>query len=506
MKIKRIIPAAIACLLFTGCAENQYKTPKVNYSDMFVQKTDTNNTLPSEDETAETAVKNSFTANAPAINTENGNGSAETPSVGKNETTNKAYAANGEIDETEQSNANPDADIQTFADTEANTNPDTQTTTIGNRKTNSVIYTDDQAVANLPLGDICYFPYKTASELKPPNENVVKATEPGVSTDEDEDTSEFTAGITQSAADEINTLDDDKVKELKDVIENISVIAPNNAGLNEETKLYVAPDVSILQNPKNKGMFLDLEFIDEENKKIQPQQNVTLNIPVPSNLKNNSDILVYRIGNYNTPEKTEFETQTINGADYIVLETNQLGTYVITNAEIKKSDVDRLKSVNNRRTNEETKYDYGYRVVFRTNTDTYLLGIFPHDLCEWNEVNDVCREIENKFESDCQMVGAPSLEDLEYFTKCGIYLPGQYEMWTSTPISEQGNKAYYRNQKGAFYSTRSKSEKCGVCAIIRVSAPQDDPELLSSFLPDYEETKARLEAEEAQYKQSAAEQ
>ena len=147
-----------------------------------------------------------------------------------------------------------------------------------------------------------------------------------------------------------------------------------------------------------------------------------------------------------------------------------------------------------------TKYDHGYRVVFRTETDTYLLAIMPYGQCVWDDVNDMCRKISDLIEADCQMVGIPSLEDLQYLTDCGIYLPGQYEMWTSTPANPKGNKVYFRNKKGAFYSTKSKLETCGVCAIIRVSSPQSDPELLSSSLSNYEEAKDRLEAEEEQYK------
>lgn len=153
---------------------------------------------------------------------------------------------------------------------------------------------------------------------------------------------------------------------------------------------------------------------------------------------------------------------------------------------------------------EKTKYDHGYKVVFRTGSDTYLLGIFPHGECKWNDVNDMCGEIADLLEADCQMVGAPSLEDLEYFNDCGIYFPGGYEMWTTTLAGSGDNTVYFRNRKGAFYSTKEKSQKCGVCALIKVSAPQNDAELLSSFMPNYEETAARLQAEEEQYKLAIA--
>lgn len=149
---------------------------------------------------------------------------------------------------------------------------------------------------------------------------------------------------------------------------------------------------------------------------------------------------------------------------------------------------------------KKMKYDYGYRVVFRTETDTYLLGTFPYDYCVWDDVNDVCLTIEGLIEADCQMVGIPSFEDLKYFIDCGIVIPGQYEMWTSTRVNPEGNNIYYRNKKGAIYSTKNKTQKCGVCAMIKVSTTQNDPELLSSSWSYYDEVKARLEAEEEQYK------
>ena len=143
--------------------------------------------------------------------------------------------------------------------------------------------------------------------------------------------------------------------------------------------------------------------------------------------------------------------------------------------------------------------------MFRTETDTYLLGTVPYDSCKWKEVNDMCLKIGELIEADCQMVGIPSFDDLRYFTDCGIYLPGRYEMWTRTPATPDGKKMYFRNEKGAFYSTKSQTQSCGVCAIIRITSPQNDPELLSSSLDNYAEAKARLEAEEEQYKLATSE-
>ncbi len=522
MKIKHIIPTTLACLLLTGCAKDEsktYESPKIQYSDMFATKSDSNESdslSSSERKFASPASENDISTNELLPDKGNKSDNTKTPSVNKKEAIRRSYAANGETSETEQSavnsDANPESETSTVsnpqnqennessAETNPNVNSGTAVKTIGKRKSSSVIYTDDQTVANLPLGDICYFPYR----LKPLTENSLSPKEPraDTSTDEnDEEILEFTAGISQSAADEINKLSDSKVKEIKEVVENISASASNKSGLDAETKFYVTPNAPTQQKSDNKSMLLSFAFKDAEDKDIRPQQAVTIKIPVPSKLKNSSEILVYRVGRNNTPEKTAAEKQTIDETEYIILETADLGTCILTDTEIKKADVDKMTS----KRAEETIYDHGYKVVFRTDTDTYLLGTFPHDMCEWNDVNNMCREIEGLIDADCQMVGIPSLDDLKYFTKCGIYLPGQYEMWTSTPTSPQSSKAYYRNKKGAFYSTRSMTEKCGVCAIIRVSAPQDDPDLLSDFLPDYEETKARLEAEEEQYKLSISE-
>ncbi len=510
MKIKNMIPAAAVCLLLTGCAQSNSdarKPPKINYSDMF--KPSSGGASSSEKNTYNGG---SFSDTASDISEDDADadGSEQTSASDKKQVISENRAANGATETTKQpDNENTEAAAQKesnaplstqteksntpSAGTQQKTPPNAAVRAIANRKSSSVIYTSNEAVANLQLGDICYFPYKTASGSKTQNENVMQPKEPAVSNDNG--TLRFTPGISQSDADEINKLGDSKVKEMRDIIDNITAEAGNNAGLNAETKFYAAPVVYSSQKANDKSVYLNMTFKNENGDDIRPQSSVTVKLPVPSRFKNASEVSVYRMGANNTPEKLNTETQTVDGAEYIVIETSQFGLYALTNTELKKSEIDKLISEAEKK---EEKYDHGYRVVFKTETDTYLLGIFPHDNCKWNEANDMCREIESLIEADCQMVGIPSLEDLRYFTDCGIYLSGQYDMWTSTSASP--NNAYYRNNKGAFYSTRSKSKDCGVCAIIRISAPQDDASLLSSALPNYEEAKARLEAEEEQYK------
>lgn len=153
---------------------------------------------------------------------------------------------------------------------------------------------------------------------------------------------------------------------------------------------------------------------------------------------------------------------------------------------------------------EKTKYDYGYRVVFRTSSETYLMGSTPYKTCAWDDIGKVCREIEEKLETDCEMVGAPSLEDLKMFTEAGIYFPEKHEFWTSTLTAEKGFKAYYRNSKGTFYSTKSTSQTCGACVIIKVKTSQSNNELLSSSWENFSKLQAQLEKEAADYKAAAS--
>lgn len=154
---------------------------------------------------------------------------------------------------------------------------------------------------------------------------------------------------------------------------------------------------------------------------------------------------------------------------------------------------------------EKPKYDHGYRVVFRTNSETYLMGVTPYKSCKWDDIGKVCKEIEEKLETECEMVGAPSLEDLKMFTEAGIYFPEKHEIWTSTLTAEKGFKAYYRNSKGTFYSTKSTSQTCGVCVIIKVKTSQSNNELLSNSQENFNELKAQLEKEAEAYKKSQSE-
>ena len=149
-----------------------------------------------------------------------------------------------------------------------------------------------------------------------------------------------------------------------------------------------------------------------------------------------------------------------------------------------------------------TKYDYGYRVIFRTPTDTYLLAMSPYKQCHWNEITDVLTELENEFEPTVTMVGAPSVNDLRDIAESGVYLTNKFDMWTSTPVTEGSAKAYYCNSKGAYYATQGVSRNCGLCAIIKVSTSQNNAELLSTAYEGYNDFKARLEAEETQYTQA----
>lgn len=149
-----------------------------------------------------------------------------------------------------------------------------------------------------------------------------------------------------------------------------------------------------------------------------------------------------------------------------------------------------------------TKYDYGYRVVFRTSSETYLLGVTPYKNCTWDDLNSVCLEVGEKLETECEVVGAPSFEDLKMFTEAGIYFPEKHEFWTSTLTAEKGHKAYYRSSNGTFNSTKSTSLTSGACVMIKVKTSQSNSELLSNSRPNFDALKAQLEKEAADFKEA----
>lgn len=359
MKKKHLISTLIACLLLTGCAaDGSRNSPKVNFSDMFQPKASKSEVVqenrvsgeaasPLEESvivTDDTNAVGEVRESAPSISSKDGltvskSRTAKAAPGGADQTQNNGSQTNNNTVSGSQNNAGQPTGNET-----SNTSTSTSVSVIDNRNPKSIFYTDAQAVADLSLGDICYFSYKTE---------------------------------------------------------------------------------------------------DEE---------------IPSD---------------NTSE-TEDETEEDEGAE----------------------------KVNKR---PKPKYNYGYRVVFRTESDTYLLGITPYDHCKWDDVNDMCLKIADQIEAECEMVGIPSFDDLRYFTDRGIYLPGKYEMWTQSPATPDGKKVYYRNEKGAFYSTKSKTQSSGVCALIKISASQNDSELLSSSLADYDEAKTRLEAEEEQFKAATSE-
>lgn len=151
---------------------------------------------------------------------------------------------------------------------------------------------------------------------------------------------------------------------------------------------------------------------------------------------------------------------------------------------------------------EPTKYDYGYRVVFRTSSETYLMSVTPYKTCTWDDLNRVCAEIGEKLETECEVVGAPSQEDLKMFTEAGIYFPEKHEFWTSTLTAEKGHKAYYRSSNGTFNSTKSTSLTSGACVIVKVKTSQSNAELLSNSRPNFDALKAQLEKEAATFKEA----
>lgn len=148
---------------------------------------------------------------------------------------------------------------------------------------------------------------------------------------------DFTAGITEDVADEANKLPEDEVAEIKQVIENISISTPANAGFDTSVEFYVTPNVTVPADFGDRRMALDLTFKNSNGDEVQPKTPVTVRIPVPTRLENSSKIYVYHVGDDGNIEKIEAVIETIDNIRYVVFETSKFSTYVLTDAEIKGS-------------------------------------------------------------------------------------------------------------------------------------------------------------------------
>lgn len=199
----------------------------------------------------------------------------------------------------------------------------------------------------------------------------------------------------------------------------------------------------------------------------------------------------------NQPEEPTVQASGSNLQSNLILQ-NKAAPF---NQDVANTPIDEICFIPYKAKNpkKKEKFYYGYRVIFRTETDTYLLGTAPYKSCKWEDISSICQELEDFIEIDCQMIGVPSFDDLELLEESQIYIPGRFEMWTSTPTSPGSTKAYYRNSKGSHRAERDMSKKSGVCAIIKVSTSQNDEELLSTSWTNYEELKSQLESEEEQY-------
>lgn len=153
----------------------------------------------------------------------------------------------------------------------------------------------------------------------------------------------FSAGISQETAESIKGLSAEDMGEIRSVVENISIDAPTNSGVDIQTRLYVEPKPNISSNYGNGSMAFDLSFKDENGKEIQPEKTVTVRMPVPKKLKGKDPIFVYHINDEGVAEKLEIKTEIIDGIRYVVFDAEHFSVYVVTDEEVKeggKPDVD----------------------------------------------------------------------------------------------------------------------------------------------------------------------
>lgn len=144
----------------------------------------------------------------------------------------------------------------------------------------------------------------------------------------------YNAGITQDVADSTNRLSAFEIKEIKSVIENVSVDAPADAGLDTSINLYVTPNVPIKESFNSRSMSLDITFKNAFGDEVQPQRPVRVKIPVPERFKNISPIYVYHINDDGRTEKIEAIIATEGDIEYIVFETDRFSVYVLTDSLI----------------------------------------------------------------------------------------------------------------------------------------------------------------------------
>lgn len=133
---------------------------------------------------------------------------------------------------------------------------------------------------------------------------------------------EFTPGVKKN----INTSDADI-----ETMKNIKANAPSDA-FDNDVVLNVSRDT--FSAGGGTSFAVDISFVKADGTKVQPTRPVTVQIPVPENLKNKDPLYVYHINESGRAEKVEARTKEIGGVKYVVFEADRFSTYAVTDKEI----------------------------------------------------------------------------------------------------------------------------------------------------------------------------
>ena len=133
---------------------------------------------------------------------------------------------------------------------------------------------------------------------------------------------EFTPGVKKN----INTSDSDI-----ETMKNIKANAPSDA-FDNDVVLNVSRDT--FSAGGGTSFAVDISFVKADGTKVQPTRPVTVQIPVPENLKNKDPLYVYHINESGRAEKVEARTKEIGGVKYVVFEADRFSTYAVTDKEI----------------------------------------------------------------------------------------------------------------------------------------------------------------------------
>lgn len=128
-------------------------------------------------------------------------------------------------------------------------------------------------------------------------------------------------------------------KETNIKLETTSAVVPSNTTLEVESIKEGTTFENVKKVVSNVKSFIAFDItLKSDEEKIQPQGNVKISIPIPSDM-GTSNLIVYRISD--AGEKIEYKVtvETINNVKYATFETNHFSTYVLAEKELNNNQI-----------------------------------------------------------------------------------------------------------------------------------------------------------------------